>query len=282
MGKMKKTKTTRQAGVSLADQVLEDGVVKPTGRLKSREKTEKDDEFVDDKLSRKILEQARQQQEDLEEEHGIQRRTLADIIQEKLTEKKTEIQSHMTDNASVQLDQLEERLVAMYKSIRQILQRYRSGKLPKAFKVIPGLRNWEQALKKSLFKPAAFFKGILLPLCEAGNCTLREAVILSSVLVKNSIPMLHSAAALLKIAEMDYNGANSIFIRALLDKKYALPYRVRYKEDISSEQKEALMEVLRAHTHEHITPEVRRELVNSKCRDLETSEPSAGFAEMDD
>jgi len=61
---------------------------------------------------------------------------------------------------------------------------------------------------------------------QAGNCTLREAVIISSVLVKNSIPMLHSAAAILKIAEMEYNGANSIFLRALLDKKYALPYRV--------------------------------------------------------
>ena len=83
-----------------------------------------------------------------------------------------------------------------------------------------------QAMKKALFKPAAFFKGFLLPLCESGTCTLREATIVSSVLAKNSIPMLHSAAAILKIAEMDYNGANSIFLRTLLDKKYALPYRV--------------------------------------------------------
>jgi essential nuclear protein 1 len=51
-------------------------------------------------------------------------------------------------------------------------------------------------------------------------------VIISSILAKNSIPMLHSAAAILKIAEMDYNGANSIFLRTLLDKKYALPFRV--------------------------------------------------------
>ncbi len=76
---------------------------------------------------------------------------------------------------------------------------------------------------------------------------------------------------MLKIAEMEYNGANSIFLRLLLDKKYALPFRVldalvahflsfrtdkrtlpvlwhqslltlvqRYKVDLSSEQKEAL------------------------------------------
>ena len=48
------------------------------------------------------------------------------------------------------------------------------------------------ALKKALFKPAAFFKGILLPLAESGNCTLREATIVSSILAKCSIPMLHS------------------------------------------------------------------------------------------
>ena len=38
--------------------------------------------------------------------------------------------------------------------------------------------------------------------------------------------MLHSAAALLRIAEMEWSGTNSWFVRVLLDKKYALPYRV--------------------------------------------------------
>lgn len=68
--------------------------------------------------------------------------------------------------------------------------------------------------------------GILLPLLESGNCTLREAIIIGSVVARNSIPILHSSAAMLKIAEMDYTGANSIFLRIFLDKKYALPYRV--------------------------------------------------------
>ena len=31
---------------------------------------------------------------------------------------------------------------------------------------------------------------------------------------------------LLKIAEMEYSGANSIFLRIFFDKKYAMPYRV--------------------------------------------------------
>lgn len=69
-------------------------------------------------------------------------------------------------------------------------------------------------------------QGLLLPLCQSGTCTLREAVILSSVLTRVSLPMLHSAAALARLAGMAYSGVNSFFIRVLLDKKYALPYRV--------------------------------------------------------
>lgn len=191
------------------------------------------------------------------------------------------------------------------------------------------------ALKKALYKPAAFFKGLLFPLCEvrrliklthragdfdnlaelasfkplsqqSGSCTLREAVIIGSILSKVSIPVLHSGAALLKLADMDYSGPNSLFIRVLLDKKYALPYKVvdalvfhflrfkrdrrelpvlwhqafltfvqRYKQDLTPEQKEALLEVLRAKVHTQITPEIRRELVNSTARGEQLEEPNA-------
>lgn len=179
---------------------------------------------------------------------------------------------------------MEPEVVAVYRAVGELLGRYKSGKVPKAFKVIPSLSNWEEvlfltqpegwtpaaawqatrlfasnlndrmaqrffalvllprfrsdvsqhkrlhfalfcALKKATYKPAAFFKGLLLPLCSAGNCSLREAVILSSVLSRTSLPLLHAAAALLKVAEMPYSGTNSFFIRVLLDKKYALPYR---------------------------------------------------------
>ena len=103
---------------------------------------------------------------------------------------------------------------------------------------------------------------------------------------------------MLKIAEMEYSGANSIFLRIFFDKKYALPYRVvdavvfhflkfrnetrqlpvlwhqslltfvqRYKSHVSSEQKEAILELLKIQVHDKITPEIRRELQNSKCRD---------------
>ncbi|XP_003700691.1 bystin [Megachile rotundata] len=292
-------------------------------------------------------------------------KTLADIILEKLTEKKTEIETQFSDVGSMQMQELDPRVKTMYEGVRDVLSKYRSGKLPKAFKIVPSLRNWEQilyitdptkwsaaamyqatrifasnlkekmaqrfynlvllprirddiaeykklnfhlyqALRKALFKPAGFMKGILLPLLESGTCTLREAVIIGSVIAKNSIPILHSSAAILKIAEMDYTGANSIFLRIFLDKKYALPYRVidavvfhfirferdprelpvlwhqalltfvqRYKGDISSEQKEALFKLLRKQSHHSITPEVRRELQHAKCRDVEITEPTS-------
>ena len=50
------------------------------------------------------------------------------------------------DNASVQMRQLDDRVLKMYEQVKLILSRYRSGKLPKAFKIIPNMSNWEQIL----------------------------------------------------------------------------------------------------------------------------------------
>ncbi|KAL6078201.1 Bystin [Balamuthia mandrillaris] len=286
------------------------------------------------------------------------RRTLADIIMEKIKEHEKE------GDAPIE-QRLDPKVVEVYKGVGQVLSRYRSGAMPKAFKIIPSLSNWEEilyltdpdhwsppavrmatrifasnlnakmaqrfyslilyprvrddiqehkklnwhlymALKKSVFKPAAFFKGIILPLCEAGDCTLREATIIGSVVVKVSIPALHSAVALLKLAEMDYSGANSIFIRILLDKKYNLPYRVidslvrhfmrffeeerelpvlwhqallvfvqRYKEDLTPQQKKQLKRLIKTKNHRVISPEIHRELVNSRSRGEAAPSPSA-------
>lgn len=46
----------------------------------------------------------------------------------------------------VQLQDVDPRVVQMYRGVKQVLTTYRSGKLPKAFKLIPKLRNWEQIL----------------------------------------------------------------------------------------------------------------------------------------
>ncbi|KAI9760158.1 MAG: hypothetical protein M4579_001878 [Chaenotheca gracillima] len=283
--------------------------------------------------------------------------------------------------------ELPAKVVEVYTKIGLLLSRYKSGKLPKPFKIIPTMPNWEdllsitqpenwtpnacyeatkifvsgkpymtqrylenvilervrddihetkklnvhlyKSLKKALYKPAAFFKGFLFPLVGSGTCTLREAHIVSSVLARVSIPVLHSAAALLRMCDIaaeqtsmstEGGGATNIFIRTLLDKKYALPYKVidalvfhflrfrgsdpgaagqgtldesmtgmtgaaakqtklpvlwhqsllsfaqRYRNDITEDQRESLLDLLLLKGHPAIGPEVRRELLEGRGR----------------
>lgn len=353
---------TRPSAVSLSSK---------TAGSESEESSEEEDEDVDethaavpqntDKLLKDFedeLQLAKEDQQILEHfmnKDAAPQKKLADLFRDKITEKQTEIQSQV-DASSVQTVTVSPEVQDMCAQVGKVLAKYRSGPLPKMFKVIPKMRSWEelvyltnpdkwsaaamyqavrifvsnlkeamaqrffnlvllprvrddisfykrlnyhlyQALYKAMFKPAAFFKGVLLPLCMSGNCTLREAIIVGSVVAKNHIPILHSAAAILKIAEMDYTGPSSIFLRIFFDKKYALPYRVvdacvyhflkfehdrrdlpvlwhqslltfvqRYKEDLSPDQKQSLLDVVRFHTHHTMTAEIRRELMNSKCR----------------
>ena len=287
------------------------------------------------------------------EEQGPSR-TLADMIMEKIAMKEAGMAAQ---ESSDPFAGVHPKIRNVYEQVGQLLSRYKSGKLPRAFKIIPSLSNWEEvlaltnpakwtpqamyqatrlfasnlgasqaqrfyalvllpavrgdieetkklnyhyymSLKKALYKPAAFYKGFLLPLCESRDCTVREAVIISSVLKKVSIPLLESAAALLKLSEMEYCGTTSYFMQIILNKKYALPYRVidamvihflgfgsanapkmpaiwhscllvfcqRYKNDMTAEQKEAIKATCRIQVHPGITPEVHRELDYSTHR----------------
>merc|ERR1711973_558531 len=72
-------------------------------------------------------------------------RTLGDIINEKMTEKKTEIQSQFSDGTELIKD-INPDVSQMYTEVGVLLTRYRSGKVPKAFKMLPQFRNWEQLL----------------------------------------------------------------------------------------------------------------------------------------
>lgn len=51
-----------------------------------------------------------------------------------------------------------------------------------------------------------------------------------------------------------------------------LTFIQRYKSDISSEQKELLLELIKKQSHPTLTPEIRREILAAKCRDIEMSE----------
>ncbi len=82
----------------------------------------------------------------------FQRRTFADLILEKIREK----EEGMTTNEGVdghnELETTEapshlpDKVVEVYTKIGIILKRYTAGKLPKAFKIIPSLSNWEEVL----------------------------------------------------------------------------------------------------------------------------------------
>jgi essential nuclear protein 1 len=155
-----------------------------------------------------------------------------------------------------------------------------------------------QALRKALYKPAAWYKGILLPLAAGGDCTLREAVIVSSVLTTKHVPQPASAAAIYKLATMRYSPAVSVFLKLLLNKKYALQHRIidalvdhfvifaripgplptlwhqcfltfvqRYKAHTTMDGRNRLKDLLLAHVHPGITAEVRRELFSVPARD---------------
>ncbi|KAI1304472.1 Bystin-domain-containing protein [Xylaria venustula] len=195
------------------------------------------------------------------------------------------------------------------------------------------------ALRKALYKPAAFFKGILFPLVE-NNPTLREAHILSAVLSRVSIPVLHSGAALKGLCEIaareasagtEGGGATNVFIKTLLDKRYALPWQVvdslvfhflrfrntdpasvteadvmntgeraatqaklpviwhqtllsfaiRYKNEITEDQRELLLDLLLSHGHHKIGPEIRRELLAGRGRGV-VAEPQGPALDGDD
>ncbi|CCH60180.1 hypothetical protein TBLA_0C03780 [Henningerozyma blattae CBS 6284] len=263
---------------------------------------------------------------------------------------------------------LPEKVIRAYTAVGSILRTWTHGKLPKLFKVIPTLNNWQdvlyvtdpeswsphvvyeatklfvsnmkakeaqifinivllerfrtniedsqdhslnyhiyRAIKKSLYKPSAYFKGFLFPLVETG-CNIREATIAGSVLAKVSVPVLHSSAALSYLLRLPFSPATTVFIRILLDKKYALPYQTidecvyyfmrfriledgsngedatrvlpvvwhkafltfaqRYKNDITQDQRDFLLETVRQRGHKAIGPEIRRELLAGSSREF--------------
>lgn len=287
---------------------------------------------------------------------------LADKIMAKINEKETQKEAPTKPTGGVFLPP---KVILAYEKIGQILSTYTHGKLPKLFKVLPTLKNWEdvlyvtnpekwtphavyeatklfvsnlhaneaqkfienvllerfrtlieeaedhslnyhvyRAVKKSLYKPGAFFKGFLLPLVDS-HCSVREATIVASVLAKVSVPALHSSVALSQLVQRDFKPSTTVFIRVLIEKKYALPYQTldelvfyfmrfrnaaqgervkeedtlpvvwhkaflafsqRYKNDITDDQRDFLLETVRQRFHHAISPEIRRELLAGQPR----------------
>ncbi|KAJ6262849.1 Bystin [Drechslerella dactyloides] len=347
------------------------------------ESDEDDDEYEDEYGDEDVAEEVIVNEEDEELFNKFLPATserptisLADKILEKIAEHESSLQLKER-RGGMDVDheeriELPPKVIEVYTKIGVLLSRYKSGKLPKPFKIIPSLKNWEEilfltrpdewsphacyeatkmfasnlnaaqtqrflnlilldrvrddiyehkklnihlykALKKALYKPAAFNKGFLFPLCSSGTCTLREAQIVGSVLARVSIPVLHSAAALQRLCDMDYTGPTSIFIRVLLEKKYALPYKAvdavvfhfirfanseekmpllwhqsllsfatRYKNDITEDQRKALFELVRKKGHPAVAPQIVTELEEGRKGGREEMIPPGHDDLMDD
>nr|CCC90918.1 putative bystin [Trypanosoma congolense IL3000] len=293
----------------------------------------------------------------------VQSRNLADMIMEKIKERE-DARKAVASSASGAApseegpegrgeDHIDPRVARVYNAIGTILKNYTSGKVPKAFKVLPNIKNWEQllmltrphewsphatyqatrifaaslnermaqrfyasvllpvvhdhmtkekklhpalymAIRKALFKPVAFYKGFILPLAADEECTLKESLVIASVLQRMHLPPLPTAVTIVKLAQQSFSGPRSVLLRVLIDKKMAMPYQVidalvtyfhrfiqthskeeklpvlwhqtllsfsqRYKGDLTAEQVELLLQVCSKHFHYLITPEIRREL----------------------
>lgn len=73
------------------------------------------------------------------------------------------------------------RIKAMYEGVRDVLKKYRSGKLPKAFKMIPNLQNWEQILyltEPTTWSAAAMYQvqNLILPFVFFFMFMLRDRI----------------------------------------------------------------------------------------------------------
>lgn len=292
----------------------------------------------------------------------VQSRNLADMIMEKIKEKEDGargVAQSSGPHAGAGDDEdgeekIDNRVARVYTAIGTVLKRYTSGKIPKAFKILPNVKNWEpllmltkpdqwsphatyqatrifaanlnenmlqryyaavllpivherlleekklhpalyMAVRKALFKPVAFFKGFLLPLATDEECTLREALVVASVLQRSHLPPVPTAVTIYKIAQQPFSGPCSVFLRVLIDKKMALPYQAidelvkyfhrflethtkdealpvlwhqtlltfiqHYKADLTEAQLGLLSSVCNVHFHYMITPEIRREIM---------------------
>jgi hypothetical protein len=85
---------------------------------------------------------------------AVERRTINDLIMDKIREKEEmQAASAQAQDDSSQAGhssggpRLPPKVVAVYTEIAQLLKHYSAGKLPKAFKIIPSLTNWEEVSK---------------------------------------------------------------------------------------------------------------------------------------
>eukprot|EP00760_Papus_ankaliazontas_P002620 PhM_4_TR11188/c0_g1_i1/m.13801/K14797/ENP1, BYSL; essential nuclear protein 1 len=285
--------------------------------------------------------------------NNLQCRTLADVILAKINEHKARKEGCVVDededNSGPDIDP---KIARVYRAVGKLLKSYTHGRLPKAFKVLPRLANWEEllwltkpqdwspmalymatrlfasglneamaqryyytfllpsivaametpkseaklklhpwrfnAIRKAIFKPAAFVKGFLVPLCEESS-SIQLALIVGTIIHKCTIPVIPAAIGLVKISEMEFSSVNAIVMRAIIDKRLNLPVQAvdamvsyfhkfvrddrnlpvlwhqllltfldRYGHEIDPAHLPLIRDVCHKHFHSLITPEVHK------------------------
>nr|CAD2200163.1 unnamed protein product [Meloidogyne enterolobii] len=228
---LKRSREEQKDEIELVDPSLKGKII-----IKANKKLEKDVVFNEDGESDNS-EEIEEEEEDGNEKLDVDQlvsKHLEDLDELKLDDgvenvRKKKRNSDKNNKESVinkaEFADIDPKIVDLFTEIGQVLKKYRSGRIPKAFKVIPTLVDWEkiieltrpddwsaaamlhatkifastatptqcqrfynlillprirddidglkklhfhmyQCLFKALFKPAAFFKGILLPLCK--------------------------------------------------------------------------------------------------------------------
>jgi essential nuclear protein 1 len=74
---------------------------------------------------------------------GTQMKTLADIIIEKIREKGVTPSSSSVVKSIATEAPIPPKVIEVFSAVGKMLQHYKSGKLPKALKMLPHLKNWE-------------------------------------------------------------------------------------------------------------------------------------------
>ena len=100
-------------------------------------------------------------------EGSVPARTLADVILDRIKERQEagEAGEGGEDDDAAAASDIDARLADVYRGVGRVLSRYTAGALPKAFKVVPSLRDWEGVLaltEPDLWSPHATFQATRL------------------------------------------------------------------------------------------------------------------------
>jgi essential nuclear protein 1 len=161
--------------------------------------------------------------------------------------------------------------------VRELLER--SRKVPKVV---------FQTLITAARRAKSFVLGVLIPMSEESQCTMKEARMISTIASRVKLPRDHANAFIIKLCTAsDVTKTRTIFLARLIGKGQALAIQAidaivayflafmgteekqpllwhraifdfvkKYSKDILQEQRDSLAQLLRKHGHPQITPEI--------------------------